>query len=162
MTEPLKKILDNYYTYQKQTKIHNNDIPFLTKNYILHGQGYYTATAYLLNWDEDFLNLLDDKTINKVYEKYLLENNPEGNIRKFAEYLTYNAPIRDNWKEIIKKKVEKKYNNIKVTKIKLESENFPNIYGIYVSIDGKPQQPNTDGIVYPFVFVNIRTGSLYK
>lgn len=136
-------IKDNKYkTKSNEDTIKNNDISNKTKEYILNGQDD-KPEADKLKWSKTFLNKVN---IDKIYEEYLTNGGYEDNIESFAEYLTLNAPILDNWKDLAAIDLLNTYNE-KISRIEhLEDD----LYQIYVKLDD-----NTE-VVY--VTVNARTG----
>ena len=113
---------------------------------------YIQSYEERLNWNEKFLNEVD---FGDLYDKYI---NSEGyiitkecntdDIKRFAEYVTHNAPISTNWKELFEKDLYDTY-GYKVVKYEdLED----NLYQAYVKVDNK---------VIPYVVVSARTGNFH-
>lgn len=112
-----------------------------TKDYILNGQDNLPEVVKL-NWSETFLEQVD---INHVYQEYLTSGGKSDDIESFAQYLTLNAPILDNWEELFKSDFANVYGE-KVTRFEnLEGD----LYQVYVEIEGAE---------VPYVVVNARTG----
>lgn len=117
------------------------DITQNTKEYILNGQGELPE-AGKLKWSESFL---DQVNIDDVYKQYLADGGTEEDIQSFAEYLTANAPIPENWQDLFAKDLLNEYNQ-KISHMEhLEGD----LYQAYVIIEGQE---------VPYVVVNARTG----
>lgn len=136
-----------------QTKNSNEQlIPEKVRDYILNGQeGLDYASK--LNWSQTFLNHLPDQIINRLYRAYIRANGDENNIQAFAKYLTENAPIQSNWREMFESDFAKAYGK-KVAKYKKMGNG---IYGIYLQED--PEGKKNGG--YPFVTLFARTGNYH-
>lgn len=118
-----------------------SDMDVKVKEYILNGQ-YEKPETLKLKWSNSFLNQVD---IESLYNQYKAKGgNPEG-IEKFAEYITLNAPIPDNWQELFKKDLYDIYGEEAVRIEYLEGD----LYQVYVIKDGKE---------VPYVAVSARTG----
>lgn len=117
------------------------DITQKTKNYILTGQGD-KPEAEKLKWSERFLNQVN---IEAVYKSYIKGGGKADDIEGFAAYLTLNAPIPSNWKELFEADFASAYDQ-KITRYEKLSDNS---YEVYVTVDGKET---------PFVALNARTG----
>lgn len=117
------------------------DIAQKTKDYILNGQGD-KPEAEKLKWRESFLNAVDMKD---AYEKYLASGGKTDDVQGFAQYLTLNAPVPENWEALTTKDLMSTYGE-KVSKITHLEDN---LYQIYVIKDGSE---------VPYVVVNSRTG----
>jgi len=117
------------------------DIAQETKEFLLSGQED-KPEAGRLHWSEEFLNKVD---INAVYEEYLSSGGKADDVISFAEYLTLNAPISQDWKTMFEADLLEQYESEVV-----RYEDLGNgIYQAYVMIDGSE---------VPYVAVNARTG----
>lgn len=112
-----------------------------TKEYITNGQKDIPE-AEKLKWSTAFLDKAD---IKGVYRKYLAAGGKIGDIESFAEYLTKNAPVLSNWKEMFETDFANSYDQ-KVTRYEPLQDNF---YQVYIKNDSSE---------VPFVVVNARTG----
>ncbi len=117
------------------------DIPGATIDYILNGQDGLPEAGKLL-WSEEFLNLVD---IEAVYADYLKNGGNDGDIEGFAVYLTDNAPVPDNWKDLFEADLLTRYEAVPCRYEPLGDD----IYQVYVKSDGRE---------VPYVAVNARTG----
>ncbi len=111
------------------------------KEYLLHGQND-KPEADKLKWSETFLNQVD---IDAVYRQYLSSGGKADDVERFAEYLTQNAPVPDNWKALFEADLMKSY-GVKASRYTLIQDD---LYQVYV---------NMDGTEVPYVAVNPRTG----
>ncbi|WP_051624333.1 hypothetical protein [Clostridium akagii] len=122
-----------------------NDTVVKVKDYILNGQNNLSS-AERLNWSKRFLEQVD---IANLYKQYTTtEGNPSNiNIKDFAKYITFNAPIQNNWQELFKEDLNDQYGP-KVTVVKfVHLSDF--LYQTYI---------NQEGSEVPFVVVSARTG----
>ena len=111
------------------------------KNYILNGQKD-KPEASKINWSKRFLEKVD---LNTLYKQYISNGGKSNSVEKFAEYITKNAPIQNNWQQMFESDFSNSYEE-KITKIEpLEGD----LYQVYVVIDGK---------TVPYVVVSSRTG----
>ena len=111
------------------------------KNYILNGQKD-KPEASKINWSKRFLEKVD---LNTLYKQYISNGGKSDSVEKFAEYITKNAPIQNNWQQMFESDFSNSYEE-KITNIEpLEGD----LYQVYVVIDGK---------TVPYVVVNSRTG----
>jgi len=115
-----------------------------TINYILNGQEG-KPEAERLNWNELFLYEL---SIEDLYQQYITAGGERGNIENFAQYLTLNAPILDDWEERFKGAIYQSYNLEITNMIPLGDD----LYQTYID-DG--------GIAVAHVIVSARTGYYY-
>ncbi|MHC1723851.1 MAG: hypothetical protein AB9836_11695 [Aminipila sp.] len=112
-----------------------------TKDYILNGQED-KPEADKIKWSETFLN---EVNIDDLYQEYLSTGGTKDDIQSFALYLTENAPILDNWQDLVETDLFNAYDK-KISHIEhLEDD----LYQVYVNIDGSE---------IPYVVVNARTG----
>lgn len=128
-------------TKAAESKTSSENIAQKTKGYILNGQGDKPEAGKLL-WSETFLNKVD---FDSVYKKYISDGGKAGDIESFAKYLTQNAPVPDNWKELFEADLLKTYGQTVSRYEKLQD----NLYQAYIKIDGSE---------VPYVAVNTRTG----
>lgn len=117
-----------------------NNIAKQTKEYLLHGQED-GSEAGKLHWTQPFLDQVD---IDAVYGQYLAGGGKADDVADFAEYLTENAPVPDNWKELFE--AELKAQGFTPSRYEDLGDNM---FQVYVIIDGKE---------VPYVGVNARTG----
>lgn len=111
------------------------------KSYILSEQKK-KPEAEKIKWSKVFLDKVD---FAPLYDKYIKEGGNKNSVEDFALYISKNAPVQSNWKNLFEADFEQKYGQ-KVTKIKhLEGD----LYQAYINIDGKD---------VPYVVVNSRTG----
>ena len=111
------------------------------KDFILNGQNDLPE-ADKLHWTEAFLNLVD---MESQYNAYLTSGGKADDVEGFAKYITDNAPVPENWKELFEAEFAKSYGE-KIVKYEAISDNY---YQVYVSIDGSD---------VPYVAVDARTG----
>lgn len=117
------------------------DITQKTKDYILNGQND-KPEADKVKWSETFLN---EVNIDDVYQQYLSAGGTEDDIQSFALYLTVNAPILDNWQDLVATDLLNAYDE-KISHIEHLQDD---LYQVYI---------NKDGSEVPYVVVNARTG----
>lgn len=110
-------------------------------DYIINGQDGIPE-AGKLKWSQTFLRQVD---IESVYKQYLSSGGNADDVKSFAVYLTQNAPILSNWKELFQKDL---YNMYGKTVSRLEPLQ-DDLYQAYVIIDGSE---------VPYVAVSSRTG----
>ena len=111
------------------------------KNYIINGQEN-KPEAQKIKWSKTFLNQVD---IESLYKQYIANGGHADDLESFASYMTLNAPIPNNWKEIFKKDLYDTYGE-KVVRIEpLKGD----LYQAYVVKDGSE---------VPYVVVSSRTG----
>ena len=111
------------------------------KSYILNDQKK-KPEAEKIKWSKVFLDKVD---FAPLYDKYIKEGGNKNSVEDFALYISKNAPVQSNWKNLFEADFEQKYGQ-KVTKIK-HLEGY--LYQAYINIDGKD---------VPYVVVNSRTG----
>lgn len=112
-----------------------------TKDFILIEQ-LDRPEAAQYHWREPFLNLLD---MESLYEEYTAAGGKADDVEGFAEYLTQNAPVPDNWKELFEADFAEQY-GLKIVRYEPIQDTY---YEAYVELDGS---------VVPYVAVNSRTG----
>lgn len=111
------------------------------KNYIFNGQGN-KPEAGKLQWSKTFLNSLD---IVSLYKKYKADGGNGQDVESFAKYMTMNAPIPSNWKEMFQKDLYNAYGK-KVTRLE------------YLGGDMYQAYIDNNGSEVPYVAVSSRTG----
>jgi len=111
------------------------------KEYIMNGQGDKPEEEKL-NWSESFLNKVD---LNSVYKDYISSGGNADDIESIAKYLTLNAPVPENWKELFEADLLEAYGQ-KVSKYEQLQDN---LYQVYVK---------NESADVPYVVVNTRTG----
>ncbi|MDQ7092439.1 hypothetical protein REC12_02380 [Desulfosporosinus sp. PR] len=110
-------------------------------DYLMNGQGD-KPDAYKLKWSQTFLKQVN---IESVYKQYIASGGNADDVKSFAVYLTKNAPILSNWKELFQNDL---YNTLgkKVSGLEpLQGD----LYQAYITIDGAE---------VPYVVVSSRTG----
>lgn len=112
-----------------------------TKDYLLNGQND-KIEAQQLHWSETFLNQVD---IEAVYKQYLAAGGKADDIKSFAKYLTDNAPVPSNWKEMFESDLMRTY-HVKVSRYEHVQGT---LYQAYAKINGSE---------VPYVGVVSRTG----
>ncbi len=117
------------------------DIAQKTKDFILNGQDD-RPEAGKLHWTEEFLNLVD---MESLYQEYIASGLDADDVEGFAQYITENAPVPDNWKDMFEAAFAESYGET-IVKYELIEDTY---YQVYVSIDGSE---------VPYVAVNARTG----
>lgn len=110
-------------------------------DYIINGQGDIPS-ANKLNWSQTFLKQVD---IESLYKQYTTGGGNADDIKNFAVYLTQNAPILSNWKDLFKNDLYNAYGE-KVSKLEPLHEN---LYQAYIIKDGSE---------VPYVVVSSKTG----
>lgn len=128
-----------------------------TKDYILNGQGDKPYVAQL-KWSTRFLENLSTATIDTVYQQFLSDGGTADDIEKFAEYLTYNAPIPSNWQELAKADIYENYGVVVSRFEYLGVNTLPtglvsdDLYQTYVEVDGTETKD---------VVISARTGNTH-
>ncbi len=111
------------------------------KNYILSGQEN-KSEAQKIKWSKTFLDKVD---IESLYKKYIDSGGKGDNVENFAIYMTKNAPVLSNWKELFEKDLYDNYGE-KVARLEPLGND---LYQAYVIKEGKE---------VPYVVVSARTG----
>ena len=111
------------------------------KNYIFNGQGN-KPEAGKMQWSKTFLNSVD---IVSLYKKYKAAGGNGQDVESFAKYMTMNAPIPSNWKEMFEKDLYNAYGQ-KVTRLE------------YLGGDMYQAYIDNNGSEVPYVAVSSRTG----
>jgi hypothetical protein len=112
-----------------------------TRDFILVGQtDRPEASQY--HWTEEFLNLLD---MESLYRSYVAAGAKADDVEGFAEYLTENSPVPDNWKDIFEAGFAEVY-DLKIVRYEPIKDTY---YKVYVELNGEK---------VPYAIVNSRTG----
>ncbi len=128
---------------QSSTKNHS-DITSKIKNYILNGQGD-KIDQLKYKWSTAFLNRVD---IESLYKQYISNWGEADNLDDFAKYMTLNAPIPSDWKELFQKDLADPHLG-KISRLKFLDHDS---YQAYIVLNGKE---------IPYVIVSSRTGYYY-
>ena len=113
-----------------------------TKTYLLNGQ-YEKPEADKLHWTQEFLDQAD---IDTVYKDYLAGGGKAGDVLSFAEYLTDNAPIPENWKELFEANLKSEY-SVTPSRYEALEDGFYQVFTV-----------DEEGNEISYVAVNPRTG----
>jgi hypothetical protein len=76
-----------------------NNISEKIKKYIFNGQKN-KPEAQKIKWNKTFLNCVD---IELLYNQYIAHGGHADDLESFASYMTQNAPILNDWKDLFKK-----------------------------------------------------------
>jgi len=128
---------------QSSTKNHS-DITSKIKNYILNGQGNKPETLKY-KWSTAFLNRVDTE---KLYKQYISNGGKANDLDNFAKYITLNAPIPSDWKELFQKDLSDPP-LVKVSKLEALGND---LYQVYIVLNGKEVH---------YLVVSSRTGYYY-
>ncbi|HWR18123.1 MAG TPA: hypothetical protein VN608_00735, partial [Clostridia bacterium] len=104
------------------------DMAQKTRDFILVGQTD-RPEAGQYHWTEEFLNLLD---MESLYADYITSGGEADDVEKFTAYITQNAPVPENWKEMFEAAFAEAY-GLKIVKYELIQDTF---YQVYVELDG--------------------------
>ncbi|MDO5707190.1 MAG: S-layer homology domain-containing protein [Andreesenia angusta] len=115
------------------------------KDYIINGQNNLSE-AQKLNWAPEFLNAITKRDFIILFEDYLLENPDLNDIPALARYMTYNAPIKPDWKEKFEKHLY---------------ENLDEVVRDYEQIDESTYRVYIIGRDTSYVVVNAITGNYH-
>lgn len=124
-----------------KTGVSEQNITDKVKDYIINGQGN-KPEAGKLQWSKNFLNSVD---IVSLYKKYKAAGGNGQDVESFAKYMTMNAPIPGNWKEMFEKDLYNTYGQ-KVTRLE------------YLGGDMYQAYIDNNGSEVPYVAVSSRTG----
>lgn len=127
-----------------KTELSEQNISGKVKDYIINGQGD-KPSAGKLKWSKAFLNSVD---IVSLYKKYKADGGNGQDLESFAKYMTMNAPIPSNWKEMFEKDLYNAYGQ-KVTRLEYLGGDM---YQAYVDCNGSE---------IPYVAVSSRTGDFH-
>lgn len=122
----------------------NQSIAEKAKEYILSGQKDRTEDKKL-KWSKTFLNQVN---ADSVYKKYLSTGGKANDVESFAEYMTQNAPVPDNWKKLFETDFSNAYSE-KVSKYEPLQDDY---YQVYVKKGGSDVR---------YVVVNAKTGCFH-
>ncbi|MFP5115186.1 hypothetical protein ACSU64_22785 [Bacillaceae bacterium C204] len=109
-TVPSGQIIEFIYQ-QKQEKVVSQNASLEEMEHLKKTLRTYIFDTYMqgpdyvyakgINWSENFFDNLTANEIWNVIEKFKKKNNgKEGTLFEQAQYLSRNAPIKDNWKEL--------------------------------------------------------------
>ncbi len=112
------------------------------KAYIKDGQSDIPEVGRL-KWSARFLEAAD---LSSVLSEYLKNGGKSDDVKAAAEYVTENAPVSENWKDLFVKDFSEEYKDETITKYE---DLGSNSYSVYVNKDGKE---------VAFVTVNAATG----
>lgn len=118
------------------------EVQAATISFLIEGQAGLAAVEKL-QWNEDFLLTLD---MSSTYAAYLAEGGLAGDIPAFAEYLTDNAPIPENWEDMAAETIRKNF-DAEITRMEMLVED--RLYQVYIMHEGQE---------VPFVTISPRTG----
>ncbi|MFT5872473.1 MAG: hypothetical protein ACI8WT_001404 [Clostridium sp.] len=133
-------VSNNNKPSQASTKNYD-DITEKTKNYILNGQGN-KPDALKIKWSPTFLNRVD---IESLYKQHLANGGNADDLESFAKYMTLNAPIPSDWKDLFGKDLYDIYGE---KAVRLEHLNG-DLYQAYIVKNGSE---------IPYAAVSSRTG----
>lgn len=118
-----------------------NNITEKIKTYIIDGQEN-KPEAQKIKWSKTFLNRVD---IESLYKQYIANGGHADDLESFASYMTLNAPVQSEWKDIFKKDLYDTYRE-KVVRLELLKDD---LYQAYIV---------KEGLEVPYVVVSSRTG----
>lgn len=118
-----------------------NNIAEKIKNYIINDQEN-KPEARKIKWSKTFLNRVD---IEGLYKQYIANGGNADDLESFASYMTLNAPVQSDWKDLFKKDLYDTYGEKVVRLEPLEDD----LYQAYVVKEGSE---------VPYVVVSSRTG----
>ncbi|WP_315078528.1 hypothetical protein [uncultured Clostridium sp.] len=110
-------------------------------NYIINGQEN-KPEAEKIKWSKTFLNKVD---IENLYKQYMKNGGKADDLEKFADYMTLNAPIPNDWEKLFEKDLYDTYGEKVVRLEHLQDD----LYQAYIK---------KDGVEIPYVVVSSRTG----
>lgn len=129
------------FVSNSKTEVSEQNISGKVKDYIINGQGD-KPEAGKLQWSKTFLNSVD---IVSLYKKYKADGGNGQDLESFAKYMTMNAPISSNWKEMFGKDLYNAYGQ-KITRLEYLGGDM---YQAYIDHNGSE---------IPYVAVSSRTG----
>ncbi|WP_051541970.1 hypothetical protein [Clostridium lundense] len=125
-----------------KNKVHSGEnITEKVKNYIINGQEN-KLEAQKIKWSKTFLNRVD---IESLYKQYIANGGHADDLEDFANYMTLNAPISNDWQGLFKKDLYDTYGEKVVRLEHLEGD----LYQAYIIKNGSE---------VPYVVVSSRTG----
>ncbi|MGG6362235.1 hypothetical protein ACQ5SI_23900 [Peribacillus frigoritolerans] len=161
-TVPSGQIIEFIYQ-QKQEKVVSQNVSLeemehlkkMLRTYIfdtyMQGPDYVYAKG--INWSENFFDNLTANEIWNVIEEFKKKNNgKEGTLFEQAQYLSRNAPIKDNWKELF----FEDWNNSNYREDEIEKL-IDKGDTVWVYTDSVPYTGEKDN--YPIETLDKRTGS---
>ncbi|BCZ45864.1 hypothetical protein psyc5s11_19310 [Clostridium gelidum] len=111
------------------------------KNYIISGQEN-KPEAQKIKWSKTFLNTVD---IKGLYKQYIANGGHIDDLESFASYMTLNAPVQRDWKNLFSKDLYDTYGE-KVVRLEHLKDD---LYQAYIV---------KEGLEIPYVVVSARTG----
>lgn len=136
-----KKVEENSKSSESSSNSMNDNIAEKVKSYIISGQEN-KSEAEKIKWSNTFLNKVD---IEGLYKNYIANGGKADDVESFAKYITSNAAIPNDWKDMFGKDLYNAYGENVVRVEPLEGD----LYQAYIKKDGKE---------VPFVVVSARTG----
>lgn len=110
-------------------------------DYIINGQ-IDKSEAQKIKWSKTFLSKVN---IESLFNQYVSSGGNSNSLEGFAQYITNNAPIQSDWKELFKKDLKDLYGE-KVVRLEHLKDD---LYQAYIEKDGQE---------IPYVVVSSRTG----
>ncbi|MBN1047060.1 hypothetical protein DVW08_17165 [Clostridium botulinum] len=135
------KATSNEKTAPLNNNSENENIKEKVMNYIINGQEN-KPEAEKIKWSKTFLNQVD---IENLYKQYIKNGGETNNLEKFADYITLNAPIPNDWEKLFEKDLYDTYGEKVVRLEHLQDD----LYQAYIK---------KDGVEVPYVVVSSRTG----
>ncbi|NFS30008.1 hypothetical protein FDF12_09010 [Clostridium botulinum] len=135
------KATSNEKTAPLNNNSENENIKEKVMNYIINGQEN-KPEAEKIKWSKTFLNQVD---IENLYKQYIKNGGEANNLEKFADYITLNAPIPNDWEKLFEKDLYDAYGEKVVRLEHLQDD----LYQAYIK---------KDGVEVPYVVVSSRTG----
>ncbi|MBN1040344.1 hypothetical protein DVW12_16810 [Clostridium botulinum] len=135
------KATSNEKTASLNNNSENENIKEKVMNYIINGQEN-KPEAEKIKWSKTFLNQVD---IENLYKQYIKNGGETNNLEKFADYITLNAPIPNDWEKLFEKDLYDTYGE-KVARLEHLQDD---LYQAYIK---------KDGVEVPYVVVSSRTG----
>ncbi|SMQ78370.1 hypothetical protein SAMN05444673_3392 [Bacillus sp. OV166] len=161
-TVPNGQIIEFIYQ-QKQEKVDSHNAYLEEMEHLKKTLRTYIFDKYMpspdygyakgINWSENFYDNLTANEIWNVIEEFKKKHNgEEGTLFEQAFYLSHNAPIKDNWKELFLENWNNSYyKEDKIEKL-IDRGDTVEVY-----TDSLPYTGEKDN--YPFVTLDKRTGS---
>ncbi|SJT59092.1 Uncharacterised protein [Clostridioides difficile] len=135
------KATSNEKTASLNNNSENENIKEKVMNYIINGQEN-KPEAEKIKWSKTFLNQVD---IENLYKQYIKNGGETNDLEKFADYITLNAPIPNDWEKLFEKDLYDTYGEKVVRLEHLQDD----LYQAYIK---------KDGVEVPYVVVSSRTG----
>ncbi|MGG0847795.1 hypothetical protein [Peribacillus simplex] len=161
-TVPIGQIIEYIYQ-QKQEKVVSQNTSLEEMEHLKKTLRTYIFDTYMpspdyvyakgINWSENFYDNLSSNEIWNVIGEFKKKNNGnEGTLFEQAQYLSRNAPIKDNWKELF----FEDWNNSNYREDKIEKL-IDKGDTVWVYTDSVPYTGEKDN--YPIETLDKRTGS---